>query len=193
MSKNRKKARKSGKSLLSERTVRRWQSLAAINEMGSYGEAYDGEEREEEVSMDDMPNFDEEGDSGFDEEPDFSMGEEPDAEPSSSADELEISNEELEGAEPLLRKLADLATASMGNDDADDFADELADPIGDEDEGLDDMEMGDDSDMEEDEEDEELAENLSRLERLDIKVVDQNKIVKEVMKRVTKRLLNRLK
>ena len=157
MSKNRKKARKNGKSLLNERTIRRWQSLAAINEMGSYGEAYDGEEREDEMpdleGEDEMPDFGDE-----DEMPDFGGEDEMSDDPDSmDADSIEISPETLSAAQPLLQALvgaADQMAGEEGEDLDDEFGDELTDPI-----GGDEDEMPDFGDEEEDEEEDEEPNN----------------------------------
>jgi len=187
--------RRQGKSLLSERTKARWATLAAINEGGyGMGDAYDAEEREEDLDMDmgDEPDMD----MDMDDEPemDMDLGDEPEMDMGDEGDDEEVvlSDEEVEAALPLLQKLVAAAEGMAGEGGEEDFGDELMEPMGDDDEDPEMDEMPDLEDEEDEEEDEELAENLSRLERLNVQVVDQNKIVKEVMKRVTKRLLKQL-
>ena len=184
------------KGMLNEGTIRRFQKLAniqSINEMHPYA-------RDEEEGLEAAAEAPLEEPGAELEEPAEDLGgledlDEP-APEGEEGKEVDVSPEELLAAKPLLDKLTAAALDMEGEEEG------LEEPIGDEEVPVDDAMAGPEEEMggapfEEPSEEEEIALEeaiFAKLRKAGIEIVDDKKpnreqIVKEVMKRVAKRLI----
>ena len=183
----------SKKTLLNEASVRRFMKLADmqglsdnfLNEM--YGDKAYQEDEPEEAMDDEMPELDDEmtgdemaddemaGDEGPDEAPEPEMPE-MDDEMGEEADEVEITEDDRD----ILAKAADILSKIAGGGGADAGMDDMGDVGMEGEAGMRDMDDMGDVGME----DELLDE---------VQIVDENKLVQEVTRRVAERLRKAIK
>jgi len=191
----------SKKTLLNEASVRRFMKLADmqglsdnfLNEM--YGDkAYQEDEPEmpemddedammgDEMADDDMADDEMAGDEGPDEAPEPEMPEldDEDDEMGEEADEVEITEDDRD----ILAKAADILSKIAGGGGADAGMDDM------------DMDMEDEAGMRDAmfEGDDELGEGMDDGDMIDeVQIVDENKLVQEVTRRVAERLRKAIK
>lgn len=189
----------SKKTLLNEASVRRFMKLADMQGLSSnflnemYGAAHQEDEPDEDAMMDDeMPEMaDDMGPEEDAPEMDDEMPEMPEAD--EEADEVEITEDDraaLAAAIPVLEKIAGGGGADMDMDDMGDM--DMDDEAGMRDymrEGEEAEDLGEEMHSEGEKEDVmEESEDLDELE-----IVDENKLVQEVTRRVAERLRKAIK